>query len=240
MRSTRANSAELLRAEMLSPVHPGEKSAQQVQHLARSYAMLTEDTTRVMGRLKALFRSHAIPCAGKKLYGRKHRDEYLAELGAGALRRRAECLYAPLKALQQLRRQAKREMIVECRKYPESKLRRSCSVWFRFWVWCGGGADWPGADAAPLPHQAPVLGLLRLALEMRDNGEYRLVEGSSGTEEKAGADSRLELEPQPRVEEPVQGGGHFSQRLRRSRSRVLSWAVEEDYAAGDSAADVGA
>src|SRR5271169_6656491 len=99
--------AELLRADLLSPVYHGEKSALEVQHLARSYTMLTEDTTRVMGRLKAVFRGQAIGCAGKKLYGRKHREAYLAELGKGALRRRAECLYAELDALQLLRRQAK-------------------------------------------------------------------------------------------------------------------------------------
>jgi len=48
--------AELLRADMLSPVYHGEKSAMEVQHLARSYALLTEDTTRVMARIKAIFR----------------------------------------------------------------------------------------------------------------------------------------------------------------------------------------
>jgi transposase len=100
--------------------------------------------------------------------------QYLAELGTGALRRRAECLYAELEALQLLRRQAKRDMIAECRKYPESKLL--CSVPFlgpvraavligrvqtphrfrtkrQFWAYCG------------------------LALEMRDSGEYRMVDG---------------------------------------------------------------
>jgi len=145
-----------------------------VQHLARSYALLTEDTTRVMARIKAVFRGQAIACAGKKLYGHKHRDEYLAELGSGALRRRAEFLYQELEAVQQLRRQAKRDMIVECRKYPETKLL--CSVPFlgpvraavligrvqtphrfrtkrQFWAYCG------------------------LALEMRSSGEYRMVDG---------------------------------------------------------------
>jgi len=67
----------------------------------------------------------AIACAGKKLYGHNHRDEYLAELGACALRRRAEFLYQELEAVQQLRRQAKRDMIVECGKYPETKLHTS-------------------------------------------------------------------------------------------------------------------
>src|ERR1035438_9643794 len=81
--------AELLRADMLSPVYHGEKSAMEVQHLARSYALLTEDTTRVMARIKAIFRGQAISCAGQKLYGPQHRDEYLAQLGGPHIRRPA-------------------------------------------------------------------------------------------------------------------------------------------------------
>src|SRR5437660_8685599 len=105
--------AELLRAGMLSAVYHGETSALEVQHLMRSYAMLTEDTTRVMRRSKAVFRGQAVICTGKKLYGKKHRARYLAELGEGGLRRRAECLYRELDALPPLRRQARRELIVE-------------------------------------------------------------------------------------------------------------------------------
>src|SRR5450432_4477533 len=48
--------AELLRAGLLSPVYHGETSALEVQQMARSYTQLTEDTTRVMARLKAVFR----------------------------------------------------------------------------------------------------------------------------------------------------------------------------------------
>src|SRR3974390_273479 len=44
--------AELLRAGLLSPVYHGESSTQTVKQLGRSYAALTEDTTRPMGRLK--------------------------------------------------------------------------------------------------------------------------------------------------------------------------------------------
>src|SRR5437660_11444451 len=65
--------AELLRGGMLSGVYHGESSALEVQHLMRSYAMLTEDTTRVMRRSKAVFRGQAVICTGKKLYGKKHR-----------------------------------------------------------------------------------------------------------------------------------------------------------------------
>ena len=47
-------------------------------------------------------------------------------------RRRAECLYQELDALQQLRRQARRELIVECRKHVAAK----CCSRFHFWGRC--------------------------------------------------------------------------------------------------------
>ena len=65
--------AELLRAGLLSPVYHGEQSAREVQQLVRSYTALTEDTSRAMARIKALFRSQAIACAGKKPFGKRHR-----------------------------------------------------------------------------------------------------------------------------------------------------------------------
>jgi transposase len=166
--------ADLLRTGLLSPVYHGETSALEVQHLARSYTMLTEDTTRVMGRLKAVFRSQAIGCTGKKLYSKHHRESYLAQLAAGGLRRRAECLYQELDAVQQLRRQAKRELIIECRKRAASKTLQSVPFLgplraalligrvqtphrFRtkrqFWAYCG------------------------LAIETRDSAEYQIVGG---------------------------------------------------------------
>ena len=58
--------AELLRAGLLSPVYHGQNSTAAVKHLGRSYAALTEDTSRTKGRLKALYRSQAI--------GNRHSD----------------------------------------------------------------------------------------------------------------------------------------------------------------------
>jgi transposase len=166
--------AELLRMGNLSPVYHGESSALEVQHLARSYTMLTEDTTRVMGRLKAVFRGQAIGCVGKKLYGKRHREFYLGQLARGGLRRRAEYLYQEMDGLQQLRRQARRELMVECRKHAAAKLLQSVPFLgpirtalliarvqtphrFRskrqFWAYCG------------------------LAIETRDSAEYRMVNG---------------------------------------------------------------
>ena len=44
--------AELLRAGLLSPVYHGENSTAAVKHLCRSYAALTDDTTRVKAASK--------------------------------------------------------------------------------------------------------------------------------------------------------------------------------------------
>ena len=77
--------AELLRAGLLSPVYHGQNSTAAVKHLGCSYAALTEDITRVMGRLKALYRGQAIACAGKKPYGSRHREEWLAQLADSGL-----------------------------------------------------------------------------------------------------------------------------------------------------------
>src|SRR5271169_2280652 len=109
--------AELLRAGLLSSVYHGQNSTAAVKHLGRSYAALTQDTTRIMGRLKALYRSQAIACAGKKLYGARHREQWLAQLPESGLQRRARRLYQQVDLLQELRREARQDLILECRKH---------------------------------------------------------------------------------------------------------------------------
>jgi len=117
--------AELLRADLLSPVYHGESSTRALQQLVRSYSSLTEDTTRVMARLKAVYRSQAIGCAGKKLYAARRRAEWLAKLEEAGLRRRAERLFEELDLLQKLRRQARQEVMEESKKHAAVKLLRS-------------------------------------------------------------------------------------------------------------------
>ncbi len=108
--------AELLRAGLLSPVYHGETSTVTVKHLGRSYESLTQDSTRVMSRLKALYRGQAIPSAGKRPYGRR-REEWLGKLGGAGLQRRAQRLYQQLDVLQALRREARQELTQESRKH---------------------------------------------------------------------------------------------------------------------------
>jgi hypothetical protein len=59
--------ADLLYLNKLNPVYHGETGIRALKEAARSYLALTRDTTRVMNRLKTLYRSWAIPCAGQRV-----------------------------------------------------------------------------------------------------------------------------------------------------------------------------
>jgi hypothetical protein len=83
------------------------------KELARSYLTITKDVTRVMNRIKALYRSWAIPCSGAGVYAPRHRGEWLAKLGEPGVRVRAEHLYQQLDSLQPLRLQARGELLRE-------------------------------------------------------------------------------------------------------------------------------
>src|SRR6202162_5587561 len=61
--------AGLLHLNKLNAVYHGETGIRALREAARSYLALTRDTTRVMNRLKALYRSWAIPCSGQGVYG---------------------------------------------------------------------------------------------------------------------------------------------------------------------------
>ena len=58
--------AELLRGNQLSPVYHGEHGVRTLKELARSYLTISQDLVRVMVRVKALYRSWAIPCSANK------------------------------------------------------------------------------------------------------------------------------------------------------------------------------
>jgi Transposase len=60
--------ADLLRSGLLSAVYHGGNGVPTLKELARSYLAVTQDLTRVMNRLKALYRSWAIPCTGERVY----------------------------------------------------------------------------------------------------------------------------------------------------------------------------
>ena len=116
--------SELLYLNKLSPVYHGEAGIRPLKELARSYIAMTRDLTRVMSRLKAIYRSWAIPCAGKQVYATRYRAEWLAKISEAGVRRRAELFYQQFDALAALRQQARRELLAEARKHPAMRLLR--------------------------------------------------------------------------------------------------------------------
>jgi len=123
------------------------------------------DTTRVMNRLKALYRSWAIPCAGQRVYAPRDRSEWLAKISEAGVRRRAEISYQQLDALRSLREHVRRDLLAEGRKHSAMKWLRQIpsigpiravlliALMRQLWAYCG------------------------LALKTSTSGEYRIVEG---------------------------------------------------------------
>ena len=166
--------AERLRLNDLKPVYHGETGVRMLRELARSYLTMVKDLTRVMTRVKALYRSWAIPCAGRDVYYARHRNQWLDKIQEPGVRRRAEQLYQQLDMLQHLRQQARRELLVESRKHSiTAKLRQ-----------IPGLGPIRAALAVALIQTPNRFRTKRqlwtysgLGLETRDSGEYQYVRG---------------------------------------------------------------
>lgn len=166
--------AELLRGNQLSPVYHGDHGVRTLKELARSYLTLTQDLTRVMTRIKALYRSWAIPCSGARVYAARHRSEWLAKLSQAGVGQRAKYLYQELDLLRPLHQQARCALVEESRRHPAVKrLRQIPSI---------------GPIRAALllalvqtPHRFRTKRQLwaysGFAVETHDSGEYRYVGG---------------------------------------------------------------
>jgi transposase len=158
----------------LRAVYHGSGQRGALRELTRAYENLVADSVRVMLRLKALFRARAIPTRGTRVYQRRERERWVAQLGDSGARFRAEGLYAELAVLQSLRPKAKAAMLAEARRDPA----------------------WPVLDAIPFLGPVRVAQLLAtmqtpwrfrtkrnlwayagLAVVSRSSSEYELVAG---------------------------------------------------------------
>ena len=166
--------AELLRAGLLSRVYHGESHRLKLKELGRTYRAITDDTTRVMRRLKALYRSSGIDAGGKKLYTRRRREQWLAHLPQAGPRYRAERMFEQLDWLKSLRCPIRRDLIAEGHKHTSTAIltsipfvgpirsalliaRVQTPLRFRrqrqFWAYCG------------------------LALETRSSADHQVIDG---------------------------------------------------------------
>ena len=166
--------AELLRLNHLTPVYHGEHGLRTLKELVRTYLTVTKDLARVMTRVKAIYRSWAIPCSGKQVYARCHRAEWLGKITEPGVRRRAEFYYLQLDALRVLRQDARRDLLAESKKHKAWK--RLCQI----------------PAIGPI-RAAVLLGILQtphrfrtkrqlwnyggLAIEMHSSADYRNVDG---------------------------------------------------------------
>jgi transposase len=166
--------SDLLRTGMLRPVYHGEHGLRTLRELARGYQTISQDQSRVMNRVKALYRGWGIGCAGTQVYAPRYRQEWLEKIEHAGVRRRAELLYQQLDSLQALRRTLRSELLAESRKHKASKLLRQ--------IPCIG----PIRAARLLalmqtPHRFRSKRQLwtysGLGIETRDSAQYRFVRG---------------------------------------------------------------
>lgn len=106
-----------LRSGDLSPVYHQDCGVRHLKELSRSYLTLRKDVTRIMNRIKALYRSWGIACGGKSCYGQRQRSQWLAKLPPGGVRQRADQLYQQLDAVRPLMQAARKTMLTEGKKH---------------------------------------------------------------------------------------------------------------------------
>ena len=130
--------------------------------------------THVMSRIKALYRSWAIPCAGQRVYSASYRKQWLEKLSEPGVRRRAEWLYLQLDQLLPLRRQARQALLAESRKHSANRCLQSIPS-------LGSIRAAILMAVIQTPHRFRTKRQLwaysGLALETHSSGDYRLVAG---------------------------------------------------------------
>jgi len=117
--------SEQLRRGALRAVYHGSPQREALKELARTYSNLVQDGTRVMQRLKALFRARGIRTPGTRVYHPDDRSVWLAQLPQRGVQFRAATLYAELDVLSELRPKAKAAMLTEARRDPAWRVLRS-------------------------------------------------------------------------------------------------------------------
>lgn len=117
--------SEMLRVGSVKGVYHGAGSVLTLKELVRCYMNLVDDSTRVMLRIKALFRARGILTPGTSVYRASARAKWLARIESRGARMRAESLLVQLDSLLELRPKAKAAMIAEARCQSGWKVLRS-------------------------------------------------------------------------------------------------------------------
>lgn len=116
---------ELLRAGLLKAVYHGQSGTGLLKELVSLYIAVVSDTTRVMSRLKAVYRSRGILTGRRGIYYARNRQEWLAKLDGPGKKERAGMLHRELDELMVLRREARKNMLRAARLQPAYRILMS-------------------------------------------------------------------------------------------------------------------
>ena len=221
----------------LTPVYHGEHGVRALKELSRSYLAISGDLARVMTRLKAVYRSWAIPCAGKQVYAPRYRAQWLGKISEAGVRRRAEFYYQQLDALRSLRQQVRRELLAESGETPGVETAVPDSL---DWSDPRGAVDRDSADPPSLPHQAATVGLRRPGHRDAQQRRSSLCRWATATVEEASLAARAQPQSQSRTEKHFQGRSHHRRHQARAVPGILRGSGGQRNAAGDGASDAGA
>ena len=114
--------AELLRLGSLKAVYHGDVGTKSLKEAVRLYTTLMVDAIRVMNRIKAIYRGRGISTPGKTVYSPTLRDKWIGEITDAVFLPRLHALYVQLDFLNELRKQARREVVKEVRRHPAYKI----------------------------------------------------------------------------------------------------------------------
>jgi transposase len=116
--------ANWLRLGELKKVYQGDRNNRKLRDLAHGYLATVSDSIRIMNRIKALYRSWSIRCAGRDVYYKRNRQEWLSKFPNAESRMRAALYYAQLDLLKEQRKEIKKIFLKEARRYPIQKILR--------------------------------------------------------------------------------------------------------------------
>ena len=229
--------SELLRMGSVKSVYHGASGLLTLKELVKSYVNLVEDGTRVMLRIKALFRGCGIKTPGKSVYQPSKRRGWVSQLEGRGARMRAEALFTELDVLQELRPKAKAAMIAEARRQPGWKVLRSIPFLGPVRV-----AEILAIMATPwrfrTKRQAwPYVGL---AVVTRSSADQEFADGKLRRRRRAPLTRGLNRKSPSSAQVGVQGGGECSGRAGRSAQEHLRRVRRSWRPRGHGQADPGA
>jgi hypothetical protein len=225
-----------LRAGTLRPVFHGNPDVLTLGQLVRNYNNLVEDATRVMLRIKALFRASAIPAKGVTVYRPAGRDAWLERLDGGA-RIRAASLLRQLDVLLELRVSAKAAMVVEARRQRGWRILRSIPYLGPVRV-----AQIMAIIRTPFRFRTkrnlwPYAGL---AVVTRSSADQEFVDGRLRKRKRPTAHSGPEPQSQPGTQGGVQGSCKRSHYQARALARFLRGIARSRRSRGAGKGNAGA